>query len=65
MPMHVAPPPVTPVMNDDDQAKATLSKLRTYEVWEKDERLEIPNLLVYDDRATDGKLGSYITPVAV
>ncbi len=43
-------------------------KLRTYEVWEKGEKLEITNLyrfLVYDDRATDGKHGSYITPGAI
>ena len=59
---------VTPVMDDDDEAKAALSKLRTYEGWENGEKLEITNLyriLVYDDRATDGQLRSYITPGAI
>ncbi|KAI0274349.1 hypothetical protein BGY98DRAFT_920846, partial [Russula aff. rugulosa BPL654] len=55
-------------MDDDNEAKAALSKLRTYEGWEKGEKLEIGNLyrfLVHDDRATDGKLRSYITPGAI
>ncbi|KAI0276122.1 kinase-like domain-containing protein, partial [Russula aff. rugulosa BPL654] len=59
---------VTPVMNDDEEAKAALSKLRTYEGWKKGEKLEIGNLyrfLVHDDRATDGKPRSYITPGAI
>src|SRR6266852_2292873 len=59
---------VTAVMADDDEAKAALSKLRTYEGWKDCERLEISNLyrfLVYADRATDGKHRSYITPGAI
>jgi hypothetical protein len=55
-------------MDDDEEAKAALSKLRSYEGWEKGEKLEISNLykfLVHDDRATDGKLRSYITPEAI
>jgi hypothetical protein len=59
---------VTPVMDDDDEVKAALSKLRTYEGWENGEKLEIANLyriLVHDDRATDGQLRSYITPGAI
>ena len=59
---------VTPVMDDDEEAKAALSKLRTYEGWEDGEKLKITNLyrfLVRDDYATDGELRSYITPGAV
>jgi hypothetical protein len=59
---------VTPVMDDDDEAKEALSKLRTYKGWENGEKLEIANLyrfLVHDDHATDGKLRSYITPGAI
>jgi len=59
---------VTAVMDDDDEAKAALSKLRTYEGWEDGEKLKITNLyrfLVRDDCATDGQLRSYITPGAI
>jgi hypothetical protein len=59
---------VTPVMDDDGEAKAALSKLRTYEGWEDGEKLKITNLyrfLVHDDCATDGQLRSYITPGAI
>ena len=55
-------------MDDDDDTKAALSKLRSYEGWEEGEKLEISDLyrfLVHDDRATDGKLKSYITPGAI
>ena len=58
---------VTRVMDDDDEAKAALSKLRTYKGWEKGE-IELAGLyrfLVHDDRATDGQLRSYITPGAI
>ena len=59
---------VTRVMADDDEAKAALSKLRSYEGWEEGEKLEISDLyrfLVHDDCATDGNLKSYITPGAI
>jgi Fungal protein kinase len=59
---------VTRVMDDDDEAKAALSNLRTYEGWKKGENLETANLyriLVHDDRTTDGQLRSYITPGAI
>jgi hypothetical protein len=59
---------VTRVMDDDDDAKAARSKLRTYEGWKKGENLETANLyrfLVHDDRTTDGQLRSYITPGAI
>ena len=59
---------VTPVMDDDEEAKVALSKLRAYEGWEDREKLKVTNLyrfLVRDDRATDGQLRSYITPGAI
>ena len=55
-------------MNDDEEAKAALLKLRTYEGWEDGEKLKITNLyrfLVCDNYATNGELRSYITPRAV
>jgi Fungal protein kinase len=59
---------ITRFMDEDDEAKAALSKLRTYGGWEKGEKLEIGNLyrfLFHDDHATDRKLKSYITPGAI
>src|SRR6266567_1794280 len=56
---------VTPVMDDDDEAKAALSKLRTYKGWEKLESENLRKILVHDDCATDGQLRSYITPGAI
>ncbi|KAF8502737.1 hypothetical protein F5888DRAFT_1115378 [Russula emetica] len=56
---------VTPVMDDDDEAKAALPKLRTYKGWEKLKSDNLRRILVQDDCATDGQLKSYITPGAV
>jgi hypothetical protein len=59
---------ITRVMDDDDEAKAALSKLRSYEGWKDGDKLKITNLyrfLVRDDCATDGQLRSYITPGAI
>ena len=59
---------VTPVMDDDDEAKAALLKLKTYGGWGKGEKIEIANVyrfLVHDDRAVDGQLKSYIIPGAI
>jgi hypothetical protein len=59
---------VTSVTGDDEEAKAALSKLRTYGGWENGEQLSIDKLyrfLVQDDHATDGKRRSYITPGAI
>ena len=59
---------VTPVMDDDEEAKVALSKLRVYEGWEDGEKLKITDLyrfMVRDDHVTDGELRSYITPGAV
>ncbi len=52
-------------MDDDDEAKAGLSKLRTYKGREKLELADLKRFLVHDDRATDGQLRSYITPGAI
>ncbi|KAF8495191.1 hypothetical protein F5888DRAFT_1907941 [Russula emetica] len=56
---------VTPVMDDDDEAKAALPKLRTYKGWEELKSDNLSRILVHDDCATDGQLKSYITPGAV
>ncbi|KAF8502581.1 hypothetical protein F5888DRAFT_1103862 [Russula emetica] len=56
---------VTPVMDDDDEVKAALPKLRTYQGWEKLKSDNLRRILVHDDCATDGQLRSYITPGAV
>ncbi len=52
-------------MDDDDEAKAGLSKLRTYKGREKLELADLKRFLVHDDRATEGQLRSYITPGAI
>ena len=59
---------VTPVVDDDDESKAALLKLKTYGDWVKGEKIEIGNLykfLVHDDRANDGQLKSHIAPEAI
>ena len=59
---------VTRVLDDDDDAKAALVKLRAYGGWEEGKKLEIADLyrfLVHSDHDADGKLRSYITPGAI
>jgi hypothetical protein len=56
---------VTPVMDEDDEVKAALSKLRTYKGWEMLKSDNLRRILVHDDYATDGQLRSYITPGAI
>ncbi len=56
---------VTAVKEDDDDAKAALPKLRTYNGWENLKGDNLRRILVHDDSATDGQLRSYITPGAI
>ena len=48
----------------DDEVGAALSKLKTYKGLEDVQKSALRQILVHDDRATDGELKCYITPSA-